>query len=95
MADQLTAPDATTRRASVTVTLAVGRVAWTTNANGIRYWGEGFGAAGDRDGLDGLDQGAAGVDTGVLTDSVPDAWQPASNTTTRAAEPAHALIRPA
>jgi hypothetical protein len=68
-------------------------VAWTTNANGIRYWGEGVGAAGDRDGLEGLDRGAAGV--GVLTDSGPDAWQPASSATTRAAELAHALIRPA
>jgi len=41
MADHRVAPDATTRRASASRTSAVGRLAFTTSANGIELVDEG------------------------------------------------------
>ena len=95
IADQRPAPEATTRRASATATSAVDRVAWTTSASGMRYWGEGVGPAGDG----GVSEGLVGsvVDTGLVERSgtSPDTWQPASIATARVTEAAPAFIRPA
>jgi hypothetical protein len=97
IADQRLAPEVTTRRASATATSAVGRVAWTTSASGMRYWGEGVGAAPDGGASEGLVGSVGGDDTGLVERSgtSPDAWQPASIATARATEAAPAFIRPA
>jgi hypothetical protein len=97
IADQRPAPEATTRRASATATSAAGRVAWTTSASGMRYWGEGVGPAGDGGVPEGLIGSVGGDDTGLVDRSgtSPDGWQPASIATARATEAAPAFIRPA
>ena len=97
MSDQRVAPDATTLRASATGTSAVGRVAWTTSASGTEYAGDGARVAGD--GLTLGEVELAGAEEPLAVGDgcglSPDAWQPASSNTTRAADPARALIRPA
>jgi hypothetical protein len=96
MADHRVAPEATTLRASATSTSAVGRVTLTTSANGIG-WSVGKGVE-VGDGLAGEEGDGRAVDeaeeSGCGAFSA-EAWQPASNTVTSAADAAGPLIRPA
>lgn len=96
MSDQRVAPDATTLRASATATSAVGRVAWTTSASGTEYAGDGARVVEGGPTLDAVD--VAGAEEapagGDGRGSSPVAWQPTSNNTTSAANPARAIIPP-